>query len=115
MAITDEVAMQVIGAPELFAAIDGAARRLDRSPSWVVQFCLKASLGALGELAPDAAAVAAMKIPKGTARRTFYVPAALRRAFDHEGGRLHLSADEILHWTWTQTAAALQALPSLLD
>src|SRR5262249_47511348 len=48
--------------------------------------------------------------PKGTERRTFYLPRELYDALDEQGERLKLSSDEILMWAWQQNLDQIRAL-----
>ena len=47
----NKVAIRVSGAPSFFDEIKAEAARLDRSPSWLLGFCLGTTLPKLGSVA----------------------------------------------------------------
>ncbi len=143
----DKVQTEVVGNPAFFQEVELEATRLERSQSWILQRCLKASLPDLAVLPIGSEAVAKMKksllrnpirlqslranvelassnnpdladlatAPKGMEVRMFYLPRDLYEAFDREGERLKLSADEILMWAWECNRDEIRSLPSVAE
>jgi len=91
------------------AALEALKRSPLRNPATL--HLLRFNLALAESDSPDARALASA--PRGTERRTFFLPRALYDAFDREGERLKLSSDEILMWAWDQVGAEIRALASV--
>jgi len=109
----NKVAIRVSGAPSLFDEIKTEAARLDRSPSWLLGFCLGSTL-------PKLASVARIVVPSPSdvaepSKRkiwTFFVPRELIEHCGRLAARLGMSSDDVLAYAWQAGRDTVRALPS---
>jgi len=109
----DKVAIRVSGDASFFDEVRTEAARLDRSPSWLLGFCLGGTL-------PKLASVARIVVPtEGAARDggkrkiwTFFVPRELIEHCGRLAARLGMSSDDVLAYAWEAGRDTVRALPS---
>ena len=107
----DKVAIQVSGDPSFFNEVKEEAARLDRSPSWLLVYCVGTTLPKLASTivampAKDTSIKAKRRI------RTFFVPRELVEVCGRLAARLGMSADEVLAFAWQAGRDGLRAMPS---
>jgi hypothetical protein len=108
----DKVAIQVAGDPSFFDDVRAEAARLDRSPSWLLVYCVGTTL-------PKLASSIVVATPKSTKpptskRRiwTFFVPRDLVEHCGRLAARLGMSSDDVLAYAWQAGRDGLRAMPS---
>jgi hypothetical protein len=109
----DKVAIQVSGDPAFFNEVTYEAARLDRSPSWLLVYCVGTTLPKLAK------SIVAMPKPskktKAEAKQrmwTFFVPRDLVEHCGRLAARLGMSSDEVLAYAWQAGRDGLRAMPS---
>lgn len=109
----DKVAIRVSGDPSFFEEVTTEAARLDRSPSWLLVFCVGTTLPKLA----SSLVVAAPK-DKGASESmkrkswTFFVPRDLVEHCGRLAARLGMSSDDVLACAWLAGRDSVRAMPS---
>lgn len=109
----DKVAIRVSGDRSFFDEVTTEAARLDRSPSWLLGFCLGSTLPKLGSVARIV--VASPSEARGAGQRkmwTFFVPRDLIEHCGRLAARLGMSSDDVLAYAWQAGRDSVRALPS---
>jgi hypothetical protein len=109
----DKVAIRVSGDPSFFEEVTTEAARLDRSPSWLLVFCVGTMLPKLASSLVVAAPTD--KRPSGSIKRkiwTFFVPRELVEHCGRLAARLGMSSDDVLAYAWLAGRDSVRALPS---
>jgi hypothetical protein len=109
----DKVAVRVSGDASFFDEVATEAARLDRSPSWLLGFCLGSTLPKLGAVAH--VAIASSDEARGDCKRkswTFFVPRDLIEHCGRLAARLGMSSDDVLAYAWKAGKDTVRALPS---
>jgi hypothetical protein len=104
----DKVAIRVSGDASFFDEVRTEAARLDRSPSWLLGFCLGSTL-------PKLASVARVAVSSPSGKRkiwTFFVPRELIEHCGRLAARLGMSSDDVLAYAWQAGRDTVRALPS---
>lgn len=109
----DKVAIRVSGAPSFFEEVTTEAARLDRSPSWLLVYCVGTTLPKLSS------SLVAHSAPKetttdSTKRKswTFFVPRDLVEHCGRLAARLGMSSDDVLAYAWLAGRDDVRAMPS---
>jgi hypothetical protein len=109
----DKVAVRVSGDPSFFDEVTTEAARLDRSPSWLLGFCLGSTLPKLASVA--SVAVASPNDAREHGKRriwTFFVPRELIENCGRLAARLGMSSDDVLAYAWEAGRDTVRAMPS---
>jgi hypothetical protein len=106
----DKVAIQVSGAASFFDEVTSEAARLDRSPSWLLVYCVGTTLPKLASIV----ASAPKDEPSTTKRKmwTFFVPRELVEHCARLAARLGMSSDDVLAYAWQAGRDSVRAMPS---
>lgn len=109
--VADKVAIQVSGDPSFFDEVKTEAARLDRSPSWLLVYCVGTTLP---KLASSIVASAQKSSPPPAKRRvwTFFVPRDLVEHCGRLAARLGMSSDDVLAYAWEAGRDGVRAMPS---
>jgi hypothetical protein len=108
----DKVAIRVSGDASFFDEVKTEAARLDRSPSWLLVFCVGTTLP---KLASSLVASGPPKDKSGTMKRknwTFFVPRDLVEHCGRLAARLGMSSDDVLAYAWLAGRDSVRAMPS---
>lgn len=107
----EKVAIQVSGDPSFFDEVKTEAARLDRSPSWLLVYCVGTTLP---KLASSIVATAQKAAPPLEKRRvwTFFVPRDLVEHCGRLASRLGMSSDDVLAYAWQAGRDGVRAMPS---
>ena len=108
----DKVAIRVSGDASFFEEVTTEAARLDRSPSWLLVFCVGTTLP---KLAASLVASAPTKDKSDTMKRkiwTFFVPRELVEHCGRLAARLGMSSDDVLAYAWLAGRDSVRAMPS---
>jgi hypothetical protein len=108
----NKVAVRVSGAPSFFDDIKTEAARLDRSPSWLLGFCLGSTLPKLASSIVVASKTAAAPEPGKRKIWTFFVPRELIEHCGRLAARLGMSSDDVLAYAWEAGRDTVRAIPS---
>ncbi len=110
----DKVAVRVSGDPSFFHEVTTEAARLDRSPSWLLGFCLGTTLPKLASVARARIVVAPNDMSERGKRKswTFFVPRELIEHCGRLAARLGMSSDDVLAYAWEAGRDTVRALPS---
>lgn len=107
----DKVAIRVSGDPSFFEEVTTEAARLDRSPSWLLVFCVGTTLPKLAS-----SLVASAPKDKGESMKrkiwTFFVPRDLVEHCGRLAARLGMSSDDVLAQAWLAGRDSVRAMPS---
>jgi hypothetical protein len=109
----DKVAIRVSGDPSFFEEVTAEAARLDRSPSWLLVFCVGTTLPKLAS-SLVASAPSDKDASDSTNRKmwTFFVPRDLVEHCGRLAARLGMSSDDVLAQAWLAGRDSVRALPS---
>jgi hypothetical protein len=107
----DKVAIRVSGDASFFDEVTTEAARLDRSPSWLLGFCLGSTLPKLASVAIVASPNDARE-PCKRKNWTFFVPRELIEHCGRLAARLGMSSDDVLAYAWQAGRDTVRALPS---
>ena len=107
----DKVAIRVSGDPSFFEEVTTEAARLDRSPSWLLVFCVGTTLP---KLASSLVASAPKDKSESMKRKiwTFFVPRDLVEHCGRLAARLGMSSDDVLAYAWLAGRDSVRAMPS---
>jgi hypothetical protein len=107
----DKVAIRVSGDPSFFEEVTTEAARLDRSPSWLLVFCVGTTLP---KLAASLVALAPKDKSESMKRKiwTFFVPRDLVEHCGRLAARLGMSSDDVLAYAWLAGRDSVRAMPS---
>lgn len=107
----DKVAIQISGAASFFDEVTSEAARLDRSPSWLLVYCVGTTLP---KLASSIVASAPNDEPSREKRKTwtFFVPRDLIEHCARLAARLGMSSDDVLAYAWQAGRDSVRAMPS---
>ena len=107
----DKVAIRVSGEPSFFEEVTSEAARLDRSPSWLLVYCVGTTLP---KLASSIVVAAPKDGNESTKRRmwTFFVPRDLVEHCGRLAARLGMSSDDVLAYAWHAGRDSVRAMPS---
>jgi hypothetical protein len=109
----DKVAIRVSGDPSFFEEVTSEAARLDRSPSWLLVFCVGTTLP---KLASSLVASAPTDTRKDESLKrkiwTFFVPRDLVEHCGRLAARLGMSSDDVLAYAWLAGRDSVRAMPS---
>lgn len=112
----DKVAIRVSGDASFFEEVTTEAARLDRSPSWLLVFCVGTTLP---KLASSLVASAPKDKDKGESMKTmkkkiwtFFVPRDLIEHCGRLAARLGMSSDDVLAYAWLAGRDSVRAMPS---
>jgi hypothetical protein len=105
----DKVAIRVSGDPSFFDEVTSEAARLDRSPSWLLVYCVGTTLPKLSSIV-----VAPKESNESTKRKmwTFFVPRDLVEHCGRLAARLGMSSDDVLAYAWHAGRDSVRAMPS---
>lgn len=107
----DKVAIRVSGDPSFFEEVTTEAARLDRSPSWLLVFCVGTTFPKLAS-----SLVASAPKDKGPSMKrkiwTFFVPRELVEHCGRLAARLGMSSDDVLAYAWLAGRDSVRAMPS---
>ena len=109
----DKVAIRVSGDASFFDEVRTEAARLDRSPSWLLGFCLGSTLPKLASVARIV--VSSPSTTRDAGKRkiwTFFVPRELIEHCGRLAARLGMSSDDVLAYAWQAGRDTVRALPS---
>ncbi len=111
----DKVAIRVSGDPSFFEEVTTEAARLDRSPSWLLVFCVGTTLPKLAS-SLVASAPKDKGVDKGPSMKrkiwTFFVPRDLVEHCGRLAARLGMTSDDVLAHAWLAGRDSVRALPS---
>jgi hypothetical protein len=107
----EKVAIRVSGDPSFFEEVTTEAARLDRSPSWLLVFCVGTTLP---KLASSLVVAKPRDTGESTKRKmwTFFVPRDLVEYCGRLAARLGMSSDDVLAYAWLAGRDSVRALPS---
>lgn len=107
----DKVAIRVSGDPSFFDEVRTEAARLDRSPSWLLGFCLGSTLP---KLASSIVVASPSDVREPGKRKiwTFFVPRELIEHCGRLAARLGMSSDDVLAYAWQAGRDTVRAMPS---
>ncbi|MDB5217708.1 MAG: hypothetical protein JWO86_5635 [Myxococcaceae bacterium] len=108
----DKVAVRVSGDPSFFDEVTTEAARLDRSPSWLLGFCLGTTLPKLASSIVVAEPRNDVRHPGKRKMWTFFVPRELIEHCGRLAARLGMSSDDVLAYAWEAGRDTVRALPS---